>query len=149
MNLGAKFEWERVSFSVHELVYGKSAQYDNDGGVVEAYYENHPDEVIPAGTPDVDPVTGLRYMRTEIPVTPITNLEVAFKAMDTLTFTVGATNVFDEYPEQAQRHLAATRSSARRRQQRGGGLPVVLAVRHQRCVLLRQDGLYVLMGSGG
>jgi iron complex outermembrane receptor protein len=98
VNLGAKFDWERFSFSVHELVYGKTSQYDNDGGVVEAYYDNHPDEPIPAGTPAKDPVTGLRYMLTEVPVTPITNLEVSFKAMDTLSFTVGATNVFDKYP---------------------------------------------------
>ncbi|MEO8061414.1 MAG: TonB-dependent receptor [Pseudomonadota bacterium] len=94
LNLGAKFEWDRLSFSVHELVYGKSAQYENDGGAIDAFYGDD----IPAGTPDPDPVTGLRYMRTEIPVTPITNMEVSFKAMDTLSFTVGATNVFDQYP---------------------------------------------------
>jgi iron complex outermembrane recepter protein len=95
LNLGARFEWERLTFSIHELVYGKAAQYENDGGAIDAFYE---EDELPAGTPPVDPVTGLRYPRTEIPVTPITNLEVSFKAMDTLSFTVGATNVFDKYP---------------------------------------------------
>jgi iron complex outermembrane receptor protein len=31
-------------------------------------------------------------------VTPITNMEVAFQAMDSLSVTIGATNVFDKYP---------------------------------------------------
>ena len=96
LNLGARFQWDRVTLSVHELIYGKAAQYENDGGSTDAYYPD-PDD-IPAGTPAVDDVSGLRYYRTEIPVTPITNLEVAFEAMDNLMLTVGATNVFDKYP---------------------------------------------------
>ena len=42
--------------------------------------------------------SGLTFFKTEIGVTPITNLEVAFKAMDKLSVTVGAANVFDRYP---------------------------------------------------
>ena len=73
MNLGASFEWDRLSFSVHELVYGPSAQYETDDATV--------------------------FYRTEIGVTPITNLEVTFEAMDSLSLTVGATNVFDKFPD--------------------------------------------------
>jgi len=42
--------------------------------------------------------SGLTFFKTEIGVTPITNLELAFKAMDKLSVTVGASNVFDRYP---------------------------------------------------
>jgi hypothetical protein len=35
----------------------------------------------------------------EIGVTPITNLELSFKATDALMLTLGATNVFDEMPD--------------------------------------------------
>jgi iron complex outermembrane receptor protein len=90
VNLGARFEWERLSFSVHELVYGKSAQYENDGGECFAAH----------------PVAGfcgendqhLTFFRTEIPVSAITNFEVSFQAMDALALTVGATNAFDKMP---------------------------------------------------
>jgi iron complex outermembrane receptor protein len=70
-NLGARFEWERVTFGVHELVYGKSAEVETSG---DGFY------------------------RTEIPITPITNVEMSFEAMEDLQFVVGATNVFDRYP---------------------------------------------------
>jgi iron complex outermembrane receptor protein len=91
VNLGARFEWERVTLSVHELVYGKSAQYENDGGECVGYFG--------ANSPNCSPdASGLTFFRTEIGVTPITNLEVAFKAMEKLSVTVGAANVFDKYP---------------------------------------------------
>jgi iron complex outermembrane receptor protein len=88
-NFGAVFEWDRVSFSIHELVYGTSSQYENDGGGTP----NPP----PAGAPPPTE-SGLRFYKTEIPVTPITNFEVTFQAMDALALTVGATNAFDKYP---------------------------------------------------
>jgi len=78
VNLGAVFKWDRVTFSIHELVYGPCSDYDNDGG------ETNGD---------------LMFYKNEIGVTPITNLEVTFEAMERLNFVVGATNVFDEYPD--------------------------------------------------
>ncbi|HYJ40312.1 MAG TPA: TonB-dependent receptor [Steroidobacteraceae bacterium] len=90
LNFGAVFEWDRVTFSIHEMIYGESSQFENDGGGTP----NPP----PAGAPEPDP-SGLRFYQTEIGVTPITNFEVTFQAMDALAITVGATNAFDEYPE--------------------------------------------------
>jgi iron complex outermembrane receptor protein len=78
VNLGAVFRWDRVTLSVHELVYGPCSDYDNDGGATN-------------GT--------LMFYKNEIDMTPITNLEVSFEAMERLNFVVGATNVFDEYPD--------------------------------------------------
>jgi iron complex outermembrane receptor protein len=91
VNLGARFDWERVTLSVHELVYGKASEFENDGGECISFYG--------ANSPNcsTDP-SGLTFFKTEVGVTPITNLEVAFKAMDKLSVTVGATNVFDRYP---------------------------------------------------
>jgi iron complex outermembrane receptor protein len=95
LNLGANFEWDRFSVNVHEIVYGESSEYENDGGETDSFYG---DDTPPAGTPEVDPVSGLRYYKTTIPVTAITNLELKFRAMEKLSFTVGANNLFDEYP---------------------------------------------------
>jgi iron complex outermembrane recepter protein len=78
VNLGATFQWQRLTVNVHELIYGESADYDNDGGQTNGE---------------------IMYYRNEIGVTPITNLEVSFEAMEALSVTVGATNVFDEYPD--------------------------------------------------
>jgi iron complex outermembrane receptor protein len=78
VNLGAVFKWERVTFSVHELVYGPCSDYDNDSGETNGE---------------------LMFYKNEIGVTPITNLEFTFEAMERLNFVVGATNVFDEYPD--------------------------------------------------
>ena len=77
-NLGAVFDWDRVSLGVHEIVYGASSDYDNDGGETN-------------GT--------VMYYKNEIGVTPITNLELSFKATEGLMLTLGATNVFDEMPD--------------------------------------------------
>jgi iron complex outermembrane recepter protein len=96
VNLGANFEWERFSVNVHEIVYGASSEYENDGGETDSFYGDDP---LPAGTPEIDPVSGLRYYKTEIPVTAITNLELKFQAMDKLSISVGANNLFDEYPD--------------------------------------------------
>ena len=73
VNLGAAFEWDRLSINVHELVYGPSAQYETSNGTT--------------------------FFRTEIGVTPITNIELSFEALEGLSLTVGATNVFDQMPD--------------------------------------------------
>jgi iron complex outermembrane receptor protein len=86
VNLGATFEWERLSLSVHELVYGASAQYETSDGV--------------------------NFFRTEVGVTPITNLEVSFDAMENLSLTVGATNVFDKFPDKRNDEYRALQFSS-------------------------------------
>jgi iron complex outermembrane receptor protein len=97
VNLGARFDWNRLSVSVHEMVYGKAAQYENDGGAAIAFYGEAPD-----GDPDED---GLTYFRTEIPTTAITNLELSWQAMDSLHLVVGATNLFDQMPPKRNKTL--------------------------------------------
>ncbi|MET0533971.1 MAG: TonB-dependent receptor [Steroidobacter sp.] len=78
LNLGGTFTWDRLRVSVRELIYGESSQFENDGGATNGE---------------------IMFYETTIGVTPITNLEVAYEAMDGLTLTLGAVNVFDEMPE--------------------------------------------------
>jgi iron complex outermembrane receptor protein len=78
LNLGGTFKWERVTVSVHELIYGESSQFEDDGGQTNGE---------------------IMFYETTIGVTPITNLEVSLEAMDRLTLTIGAVNLFDEMPD--------------------------------------------------
>jgi iron complex outermembrane receptor protein len=91
LNFGARLEWDRVKIGVHELVYGKSSEYENDGG---------------------DTNGDIMFYKSEIPVTPITNLELEFAAMDKLSFMLGATNVFDKYPDKRNATLRAAQFNA-------------------------------------
>jgi iron complex outermembrane receptor protein len=73
LNLGGTFKWERMSVGVHELIYGESSEYENNGSA--------------------------DFYRSAIGTTPITNLDLSLEVMDGLTITVGAVNLFDEYPD--------------------------------------------------
>ena len=92
VNLGAVFRWERVTFSIHEMVYGPCSDYDNDGGQTNGE---------------------IMFYKNEIGMTPITNLEASFIAMEGLSFVIGATNVFDEYPATSATTPTARSSSTR------------------------------------
>ena len=75
--------WTIGSFSatLRETVYGAASSLESpDGGT---YYEN------------------------KISVTPITDLELSYTFMDALKFTIGANNLFNEYPEQKNADLLA------------------------------------------
>ena len=73
LNLGGTFKWERLSVGIHELIYGESSEYENNGSA--------------------------DFYKTTIGTTPITNLDLSLEVMDGLTITVGAVNLFDEYPD--------------------------------------------------
>lgn len=78
LNLGGTFTWGKLTVSVHELIYGESSLWENDGGTTNGE---------------------IMYYKTEIGVTPITNLEVALQPMERLTLSLGAVNLFDEMPD--------------------------------------------------
>lgn len=73
VNLGAEFDWERLSLGVHEMFYGESSDYDNEAGV--------------------------GYFKNTVGAAAITNLELSFKATDSVTLALGGTNVFDVMPD--------------------------------------------------
>jgi iron complex outermembrane receptor protein len=91
VNLGAAMRWDRVSIDVNEIVYGASSEFENDGGDTN-------------GTP--------MFYLTEVGVTPITNLEVSFEAMEGLNIIVGGTNVFDQYPDKRNAALREAQFNA-------------------------------------
>jgi len=71
--LGASWSLEKFSATLRESVYGEASTLESrDGGT---YYEN------------------------KIGVTPITDLEVAYAFTDAIKLTVGANNLFNEYPD--------------------------------------------------
>jgi len=91
VNLGATFQWERFTLGVHELVYGKSSEFENDGGETLGV-------PVPPANPPPSTAGGITYYLTEIPVSAVTNLEMSFQALDSLSITIGGTNVFDKNP---------------------------------------------------
>ena len=73
VNLGGTFTSDKLTVSLHEIIYGEASEFESDDGTT--------------------------FYKSEIGVTPITNLEISLEAMDGLTLTVGATDLFDEYPD--------------------------------------------------
>jgi iron complex outermembrane receptor protein len=68
----------KASVNLLEKVYGPSAEYEND---------------------DSDNPTGhLEYFRTNIPVTPVTNLGASYQFLGHFRVTAGASNLFNRYP---------------------------------------------------
>lgn len=73
VNLGGTFTSGKLTVSLHEIIYGESSEFESDDGTT--------------------------FYKSEIGVTPVTNLEISLEAMHGLTLTVGATDLFDEYPD--------------------------------------------------
>jgi iron complex outermembrane recepter protein len=80
LNLGAHWTISQFYVDLHEIIYGPSAEWDNDDG---------------------DNATGVPiYYKETIGTIPITNLELGMHLTKSLTFALGATNLFNRYPEQ-------------------------------------------------
>jgi iron complex outermembrane receptor protein len=91
VNLGATFNWDRLSIGVHELFYGKTSGFENDFGDTN-------------GTSILYPV--------ENGAAAITNLDIAFQATEALSITVGATNLTDEMPDKKNATLRFWQNAA-------------------------------------
>jgi iron complex outermembrane recepter protein len=79
VNLGLAWTVNAFSVTVHEIIYGPSTEWQSDVG------DN------PASLPI--------YYNNRIGTIPITNLELGMQAWKGLKFSVGATNLFNRYPE--------------------------------------------------
>jgi iron complex outermembrane recepter protein len=77
VNLGALWTFNKVTVNLVEKVYGASSEYD--------------------GTTHT-PTDTQTYFLTRIGVSPITNLDIGYQVMDHLSFNVGATNLFNKFP---------------------------------------------------
>jgi iron complex outermembrane receptor protein len=78
VNLGALINIEKLSVNIVEKIYGPSADYENDDG--------H------------GPTGNAEYFKDQIGTTAITNLDIAYGFTDHLKVSVGATNLFNRYP---------------------------------------------------
>jgi iron complex outermembrane receptor protein len=82
LNFGAYWvAYERFSASVHEIIYGKTQEYQSDTGKT------------PAGATSV-----ITYWPNTVGVTPITNVELSLQATKMLKLSIGANNAFNRYP---------------------------------------------------
>jgi iron complex outermembrane recepter protein len=87
LNFGAHWTLSQFYVALHEIIYGPSAEWDNDDG------DNA------AGIPV--------YYKETIGTIPITNLELGAHLTKALTLAIGATNLFDRYPNQINPYLTA------------------------------------------
>jgi iron complex outermembrane receptor protein len=78
VNLGALCQFGALTLNLIEKIYGPSSEYENDDG---------------------DNASGrLQYFRTELGVTPVTNLDLSYQFTRRLKVTVGANNLFNRFP---------------------------------------------------
>ncbi|MET0280802.1 MAG: TonB-dependent receptor [Steroidobacteraceae bacterium] len=82
LNLGALIKFGSLSINVREVLYGKSE-------LNQTYY-------------------GSGSYPTVIKATPITNLDVSWAATEKLSFSIGAQNLFNSYPEKVNEDLLET-----------------------------------------
>ena len=86
LNLGALWKIGAWSVNLREAIYGKSSEYGSENG--SAYY------------------------KTEIGTKGITDLEVSYKWSPALSLSVGANNLFNQYPPQKSAALLAAQRAA-------------------------------------
>jgi len=82
LNFGA--HWvanEKFSASVHEIIYGKTQEYQSDTGKT------------PTGATSV-----ITYWPNTVGVTPITNVELSLQATKMVKLSIGANNALNRYP---------------------------------------------------
>ena len=78
VNLGANLIYGNASVNLMEKIYGPSSDYENDDGD--------------------GPTGNVVYFKDNIPVTPLTNLDVGYQIHKYLKLDIGAINLFNRYP---------------------------------------------------
>ncbi len=92
LNLGATINVGKFAITVAEQVYGKQDLTGYQGTLAAEY--------LAAGlTPPVKTIGGTEYVKEEIGVMALTNLDIAFKPTDMVTVSIGADNIFNKYPD--------------------------------------------------
>ena len=107
INLGGMFSVDKLTVNLVERIFGTSSEYENDdgdnGGTGAGTY---PACVPHPGTLFICP-GGFDYFQSRIGVTPITNLDISYKMTDGLTFSIGANNLFNRFPNKENATLLA------------------------------------------
>jgi iron complex outermembrane recepter protein len=97
INLGALITVEKLTVNLVEKIYGPSSDYENDDGD--------------------NPTGNFQYFQDKISLTATTNLDVAYGFTDHMTISIGATNLFNRFPNKLNsniltREIAATDNAA-------------------------------------
>lgn len=97
INLGALISIEKLAVNLVEKIYGPALDYENDDG------DN------PGGS--------FQYFQDKNGVSAITNLDIAYGFSDHVTCSIGATNLFNRFPNKLNsnilnREIAATDNAA-------------------------------------
>jgi iron complex outermembrane receptor protein len=87
LDLSALWRFGSLSLNLMEKIYGRSSEYENDGGD--------------------NPTGKLQYFQTAIPVTPLTNLNLSYDFGRRSRLSIGATNLFDRKPPHLNTNLLA------------------------------------------
>jgi iron complex outermembrane recepter protein len=85
VNLGALISIEKLTINLVEKIYGPSSDYENDDGD--------------------NPTGSFQYFQDKIGVTAITNLDIAYGFTEHVTFSVGATNLFNRFPNKLNSNI--------------------------------------------
>lgn len=85
VNLGALISVEKLTVNLVEKIYGPASDYENDDGD--------------------NPSGNFQYFQDKIGVTAITNLDIAYGFTDHMTFSVGATNLFNRFPNKLNSNI--------------------------------------------
>ncbi len=85
INLGALISIEKLSVNLVEKIFGPSSDYENDDGD--------------------NPTGNFQYFQDKIGVTAITNLDIAYGFTDHVIFSIGATNLFNRFPNKLNSNI--------------------------------------------
>jgi iron complex outermembrane recepter protein len=85
VNLGAFWTLGKASINLVEKIYGPSSEWENDDGD--------------------NPANTLEYFRTDVGVTPVTNLDLGYQFTNHFRMNIGALNLFDRYPNKLNGEL--------------------------------------------
>jgi iron complex outermembrane receptor protein len=91
LNLGAHYTVSQFYVDLHEIIYGKSSGCDNPDSDTSA---------APLGKVCAAYAGGLYYYEDHIGTIGVTNLELGVNLRDSVTFAIGANNLFNRYPNQ-------------------------------------------------
>jgi iron complex outermembrane receptor protein len=86
INLGALWKKGNWSVNLRETIYGPSSEYATQNGI--------------------------QYFNTELPTKAITDLEISNRLTKSLTLSVGANNLFNQYPNKTNGALLAAQRAA-------------------------------------
>jgi iron complex outermembrane recepter protein len=97
INLGALWTYDKLQVNLVEKIYGPSSDYGNDDGD--------------------NPTGNFQYFQDKINLTAVTNIDISYLFTDKLKLAVGATNLFNRFPNKINsnilnREIAASDNTA-------------------------------------